>query len=370
MLDHWIADRMSRIESSGIRKVFELGRDEGPGQPQHRPAGTSMCPSRSSEAAKAAIDAAPTATPSRRASPSCAPGCGRFDLACPGQDREVFVTSGTSGGVVLALCATVNPGDEVILFDPYFVAYPAPRHAGGRHARSFSDTYPDFRIDLDRVARRHHAAHQGDPRHQPCEPDRRMTTRATLRDLAQLAAKSGDLLIQRRDLSGRSATTGPFTQPGRVRRGRSGLRWFRQVLRHDGLAARLRARAAAADRRDGQAAAVHVRLRPEHRCSTPASAASTTTCRPSSPTIGASATELCACARGALRVGTAGRGVLPVPKAPWGTASEFVRKASAKPARHPGKSFSRKDTHFRISYAATDEKLRLGAEILNRIAMR
>ena len=26
MLDHWIADRMSRIEASGIRKIFELGR--------------------------------------------------------------------------------------------------------------------------------------------------------------------------------------------------------------------------------------------------------------------------------------------------------------------------------------------------------
>jgi len=34
-------------------------------------------------------------------------------------DRQLFVTSGTSGGLMLALLVLVNPGDEVIIFDPY-----------------------------------------------------------------------------------------------------------------------------------------------------------------------------------------------------------------------------------------------------------
>jgi aspartate/methionine/tyrosine aminotransferase len=34
----------------------------------------------------------------------------------------------------------------------------------------------------------------------------------------------------------------------------------------------------------------------------------------------------------------------------------------------PGIAFSRRDSHFRVSYAATDEKLQQGVEILNRIA--
>jgi aspartate aminotransferase/aminotransferase len=34
----------------------------------------------------------------------------------------------------------------------------------------------------------------------------------------------------------------------------------------------------------------------------------------------------------------------------------------------PGIAFGRKDTHIRISYAAPDEKLRQGVEILNRMA--
>src|SRR5690349_1149883 len=66
-------------------------------------------------------------------------------------DRQVLVTSGSSGGLLLGLCCVVNPGDEVIVFDPYFVMY---RHlvtlAGGTSV--LVDTYPEFRIDVDRVA--------------------------------------------------------------------------------------------------------------------------------------------------------------------------------------------------------------------------
>ena len=37
--------------------------------------------------------------------------------------RKAFVTSGTSGALMLALSVLVNPGDEVIVFDPWFVMY-------------------------------------------------------------------------------------------------------------------------------------------------------------------------------------------------------------------------------------------------------
>ena len=50
-------------------------------------------------------------------------------------DREVFVTSGTSGGMMLAMLVLVNPGDEVIVFDPYFVMYDALAAVAGREGR-------------------------------------------------------------------------------------------------------------------------------------------------------------------------------------------------------------------------------------------
>ena len=49
------------------------------------------------------------------------------------------------------------------------------------------------------------------------------------------------------------------------------------------------------------------------------------------------------------------------PKAPVGTASEFVARAIENNVLIiPGNVFSERDTHFRISYATTDEKLRAG----------
>ena len=58
-------------------------------------------------------------------------------------------------------------------------------------------------------------------------------------------------------------------------------------------------------------------------------------------------------------------------KAPWGTATEFVTEAIRNNLLIiPGTVFSRRDTHFRISYAADDRTLERGIEILNRVARR
>ncbi len=58
------------------------------------------------------------------------------------------------------------------------------------------------------------------------------------------------------------------------------------------------------------------------------------------------------------------------PKAPWGTASEFVLHAIEKYKLLiiPGNVFSRRDTHFRISYAVADEVIERGIEALRKLA--
>jgi len=56
-------------------------------------------------------------------------------------------------------------------------------------------------------------------------------------------------------------------------------------------------------------------------------------------------------------------------KAPWGTATDFVKKAIENELLIiPGNVFSSEDTHFRLSYAAKDETLLRGAEVLRKIA--
>src|SRR3954470_18431711 len=65
---------------------------------------------------------------------------------------EVLITSGVSGGLLLAIMATIDPGDEAIFLDPYFVMY---KHlltmAGGKPV--IVDSYPDFRFHADRIER-------------------------------------------------------------------------------------------------------------------------------------------------------------------------------------------------------------------------
>jgi aspartate/methionine/tyrosine aminotransferase len=58
------------------------------------------------------------------------------------------------------------------------------------------------------------------------------------------------------------------------------------------------------------------------------------------------------------------------PKAPWGTATEFVLRAIEKHKLLivPGNVFSRRDTHFRISYAAGDAVIERGIEALRNLA--
>src|SRR5262245_47762313 len=123
--ERWIADRMRRIEISGVRKVFELARSlKDPinlsiGQPDFD------VPEPIKAAAIDAIQAGHNGYTLTQGIPELRDRV-RADVQrrYPGTDREVLLTSGTSGGLMLALCCTVNPGDEVIVFDPYFVMYP------------------------------------------------------------------------------------------------------------------------------------------------------------------------------------------------------------------------------------------------------
>ncbi len=59
------------------------------------------------------------------------------------------------------------------------------------------------------------------------------------------------------------------------------------------------------------------------------------------------------------------------PKVPWGTAEQFVHQAIAQGLLIiPGNIFSRRDTHFRISYAAPDATIDRGIEVLRKLRGR
>ena len=118
-----LADRTKAIEASGIRKIFDLGRSlKNPvnlsiGQP-HFPV-----PEPIRNAAKAAIDGGhngylPTQGLSELRERLQADAKARF----PGQERDIVVTSGTSGGLLLALLAVVRLREKPTTQSTLFVA--------------------------------------------------------------------------------------------------------------------------------------------------------------------------------------------------------------------------------------------------------
>jgi aspartate aminotransferase/aminotransferase len=146
-----IADRMRLLDASGIRKVFDLAAKlKDPinlsiGQPDF-----DVPEPVKAAAIRAVRDGKNRYTPTQgipelrlRIAADLVREFGRPDPA-------VLITSGVSGGLNLLAMVLINPGDEVIIPDPYFVMY---KHlvnlAGGKPV--FVDTYPDFRLRPERV---------------------------------------------------------------------------------------------------------------------------------------------------------------------------------------------------------------------------
>jgi aspartate aminotransferase/aminotransferase len=196
MMAHpWLAARTAQFDSSGIRKVFDLAaKMKNPinlsiGQPDF------PVPAPVKRAAIEAING-------DRNGYSQTQGILELRERLQAQvaeqfgheDRRVLVTSGTSGALVLAMLALVDPGDEVIIFDPYFVMYPAlVAMVGGKPV--IIDTYPDFHIDVDKVA----AAITPRPKlilfSSPANPTGVVASADEARALAELAARHNIALI-------------------------------------------------------------------------------------------------------------------------------------------------------------------------------
>ncbi len=190
-----ISKRAGAFDSSGIRKVFDLAaRLDDPinlsiGQPDFE------MPPAARAAAREAIDSGKNGyTPTQGIASLRERLEERVRQEVGQPERRLCVTSGSSGALVLALMALVDPGDEVILFEPAFVMYrPLVEFLGGRCV--VIDTSPTFRIDLDRVAAAISPATRVILLNTPANPTGVVVDADTVRDLARLAESHGITLI-------------------------------------------------------------------------------------------------------------------------------------------------------------------------------
>ncbi|GAA2824391.1 pyridoxal phosphate-dependent aminotransferase [Kitasatospora paracochleata] len=66
-------------------------------------------------------------------------------------DTEVLVTAGATEAIAAALLALLEPGDEVIAFEPFYDSYAACIAMAGAVRRPLTLRAPDFRPDLDEL---------------------------------------------------------------------------------------------------------------------------------------------------------------------------------------------------------------------------
>jgi aspartate/methionine/tyrosine aminotransferase len=368
MTTHWLADRTRLFDSSGIRKVFDLAAKlKNPinlsiGQPDFDvPEPVRM----------AAIDAIQT----RKNGYALTQGMpvlrdklqAQVDRDFGHQDRQVFVTSGTSGGLMLALNVLVNPGEEVIVFDPCFVMYDALSAVVGAKVVHV-DTYPDFRIDLNRVADAITPRTKAIVFNSPANPTGVVADDAVVRGMAELAAQRDVVLIS--DEIYRSfCYDQPFVSPAK---------YNPQTLVIDGFSKTYAIPGWRLGFAHGPKAIIDEMVKLQQY---------SFVCAPQPMQwAGAVAMDVDMSShiadyrrkRDMLVAGLAddyelvkpGGAFYAFPKAPWGTAMEFVSQGIEKHELLviPGSVFSRRDSHFRISYAADDRVIERGIEALRKLA--
>ncbi len=242
----WISARTAAFDSSGIRKVFDLAAkmtdpiNLSIGQPDFD------VPDGAKQAMIAAIQSGKNNyAQTQGIAPLIEKLAAQVAAEFKHADRKLFVTSGTSGALVLAMMTLVNPGDEVIVFDPYFVMYdPLVKLMAGRVV--LVDTYPDFSIDLDRVRSAITGKTKAILFNSPANPTGKLASQAEVRGLAELAAKHNIALDQRRNLP--PLLLQRFVRlAGQIQRSHHRDRRLFEVVRHDRLARRLRPRPGRSD---------------------------------------------------------------------------------------------------------------------------
>ena len=365
-----IADRTKLIDASGIRKVFALGAtlpdpvNFSIGQPDF-------------DVPEALKDEAIQAIRAGQNSYSQTAGddilkdkiARRLGDELGWENPAVIVSSGVSGGLLLAFMATINPGDEVIIPDPYFVMY---KHLvnllGGRCV--FVDSYPDFALPAAKIAHAITDKTKMIVLNSPCNPSGMVYSQRDIEELAKIAGER-DILVLTDEIYEAFSYDGACPSIAHYHRKCLLLRGFSKSHAMTGW-------------RLGYVAA-HESLREVIEQMTKIQQY-TFVCAPTpfqKAAIAAMDYDVTDLVdgyrrkrdliydglRGAFELIRPGGAFYAFVKAPGGQATPFVEKAIKNNVLIiPGKVFSEKDTHFRISYATSDKKIREGVEILRRLA--
>lgn len=364
----WISQRANSFDSSGIRRVFDLAAKlKDPinlsiGQPDFDVP---------DEVKQSAIEAIKTG----KNAYSPTQGIGPLREAMKSEvladypthtDRDVFISSGTSGGLLLSMLAMVNPGDEVIFLDPFFVMYPAlVQMCGGVPVPV--DTYPDFRLNVAKIEAAITEKTKVILVNSPANPTGVTATVDEMKAIAQLAADRGIALVSD-EIYRHFFYDDPFVSPAQFND---------QTIVIDGFSKSHAMTGWRVGFVHGPSELMNAMLKLQQY---------SFVCAPQPAQWGAlRALEVSLSGHLAeyqrkrdlvydglcdvYEVVKPGGAFYLFPKAPIASGAAFVEKAISHGLLIiPGNIFSRRDSHFRISFAAPDETLHQGIELLRMLA--
>jgi len=368
MSSSWLAQRTTEFDSSGIRKVFDLAAQMTDpinlsiGQPDF------PTPEAVKDAAIEAIRADKNGYSLTQGVPELRERLqDRIDSEHGHADRRVLVTSGTSGALVLAMLALVDPGDEVICFDPYFVMYPAlVGMVGGKCV--LVDTYPDFRMDPEKVAAAITPRTKLILLNSPANPTGVVAKKDDVRALASLAAKHNIALLSD-EIYREFCYDAPLASP---------VAWNDKTIVVDGFSKTFGVTGWRLGWVHGPAAIIdkmtmlqqYTFVCAPHPLQWAAVAAMDVDM---SKQVAEYRSRRDLMVEGLHNAGyeaaPPGGAFYVFPQVPdgAGTATEFVARAIENQLLViPGNIFSQRDTHFRLSYAASAETIERGIEVLGK----
>lgn len=110
-------------------------------------------------------------------------------------DQNVTVTSGTSSAIGGVLLATLNPGDEVIVFEPFFEGYLSAIRLAGAVPRFVALDEGDWTLDERRLRKAFNRRTRAVILNTPHNPTGRVFTKQELELIGSLCTKSNALII-------------------------------------------------------------------------------------------------------------------------------------------------------------------------------
>lgn len=363
----FLAERMSRIDASGIRKVFALAaKMKDPinlsiGQPDFDVA---------DEVKAVAIQNIEAGfnsyTQTQGIQELRDEAAAYYERRFGNPLQNVLVTSGVSGGLFLTLLATVNPGDEVVFADPYFVMYPHLVNLLGGVCK-LVDTYPAFKLTAGSIEPHLTPKTKLIIVNSPSNPTGVTMTKQELHDIADLARKHNVLVISDEiyeqffyddvpaSMVGMYENTivlNGFSKSAAMTGWRVGLAAGPEEIIQK-MTTLQQYTFVCAPSFAQKAAVESLRMPPSDKIAA---------YRKKRDIIYSGLKDKfnVTCPNGAFYI---------FPEAPGADGDAFVSKAIENNVLIiPGSVFSSRKSHFRISFAASDDTLRRGIEVLNRLA--